>query len=122
MERSQSFLSESVRKELAVALLDLERLGQNNYVEKIQFTKISTAESWQEHAQEFVAVHFEGSRIVYSRDRAAGNIVEGDSEKPLAMDEIWVFSRFVSGHGKSPWIVAEIRRDQEGKVRPRVAS
>ncbi|MNL82838.1 Tim44-like domain protein [compost metagenome] len=66
------------------------------------------AESWREGAVDYVTVAMRYESIDFVRDRATGNVVSGDAEKPTESVELWTFTR----RGKGEWLISAIQGAQ----------
>ena len=79
---------------------------RTNRLEKIVLTDADVTEAWQENGQDYVTAHLVGSMLDYTVDDATGNVVEGSSTEPAAVDEYWTFTRPV---GPNRWKLSAIQ-------------
>lgn len=76
-----------------------EELGENatrgvrNEVSDVRLLQGDLAESWREGDTDYATVAMRYSSVDATRDRATGQIVEGDAERPTETVEIWTFAR-----------------------------
>ena len=76
-----------------------EELGQNasrglrNEVSDVRLLQGDISESWREGRTEYATAAMRYSSIDVTRERASGDVVSGDSERPSETTELWTFVR-----------------------------
>jgi len=79
---------------------------RTNRLDKIVLGDADVTEAWQENGQDYVTVRLVGSMLDYTVDDATGNVVQGSSTEPAAVDEYWTFTRPV---GPNRWKLSAIQ-------------
>lgn len=93
---------------LAEELSENATKGVKNEVRDVHLVQGDVAESWREGAVDYVTVAMRYESIDFVRDRATGNVVSGDAEKPTESIELWTFTR----RGKGEWLISAIQGAQ----------
>ena len=78
---------------LSEELADNAQNGVRNDVSDIQLHQADIAESWREGDRDYATAALQYSSIDVSRNRATGEIVEGDADEPTETTELWTFVR-----------------------------
>ncbi|MBF0323398.1 MAG: Tim44 domain-containing protein, partial [Magnetococcales bacterium] len=82
--------------------------GRSNVIEKIHFASSAISEAWQESGEDFITVQFMVSMVDYITD-AHGNVLEGDPDAPIQVEEYWTFVRPVSAPDPN-WSLSAIQQ------------
>lgn len=85
---------------LAEELSDNATSGRRNDVLDVKLEQGDLAEAWREGPSDYASVAMRFSSIDVMRDRATGEIVEGDPETPTEATELWTFVRERGGDWK----------------------
>ncbi len=78
---------------LSEELADNAQNGVRNDVSGIQLHQADIAESWREGDRDYATAALQYSSIDVTRNRATGEIVEGDADEPTETTELWTFVR-----------------------------
>ena len=78
---------------LSEELADNAQNGVRNDVSDVQLLQADIAESWSEGDRDYATAAVQYSSIDVTRNRATGEIVEGDADKPTETTELWTFVR-----------------------------
>lgn len=78
---------------LSEELADNAQNGVRNDVSDIQLHQADIAESWREGDRDYATAALQYSSIDVTRNRATGEIVEGDADEPTETTELWTFVR-----------------------------
>jgi predicted lipid-binding transport protein (Tim44 family) len=90
---------------LAEELGQDERRGVVNHIADVKLLKGDVAESWSEGGSEYATVAMRFGMRDWTTD-AAGQVVEGDRERPVEATELWTFVR----ERGAPWRLAAIQQ------------
>lgn len=90
---------------LAEELSDNATRGLKNEVSDVHLVQGDVAEAWRENGLDYATVAMRYESIDVVRERATGNIVEGDAETPTEAVELWTFVRRAGGD----WQVSAIQ-------------
>ncbi len=83
-----------------------EELGQNasqglrNEVSDVRLLQGDVSESWREGTKDYATAAMRYSSIEVTRERASGQVVSGDAERPSETTELWTFVRERGGDWK----------------------
>lgn len=89
--------TDEVAGHLGGELAENQARGVRNELRDVRLLQGDLAEAWREGSREYATVAMRYSLIDVTVDRASGNVVEGDPEKPQEAVEIWTFVRPVGG-------------------------
>lgn len=90
---------------LAEELSENATKGLKNDVRDVHLVQGDVAESWREGPVDYATVAMRYEAIDVMRDRATGQVVEGDPDKPSESVELWTFTR----KGRGEWLVSAIQ-------------
>ncbi|MBF0272981.1 MAG: Tim44 domain-containing protein [Magnetococcales bacterium] len=85
--------------------------GRRDILEKIQFHVAEVSEAWQEAGEDWITVHFQVQMLEYETD-VAGNVLKGDSSRPIMAEEYWTFCRPVGSRNPN-WYLSAIQQPGE---------
>jgi predicted lipid-binding transport protein (Tim44 family) len=85
---------------LAEELSDNATSGRRNDVLDVKLEQGDLAEAWREGPSDYASVAMRYSSIDVMRDRATGEIIEGDTVSPTETTELWTFVRERGGEWK----------------------
>lgn len=88
-----------------------EAEGRRDITDQIRFYNADVSEAWQEAGQDWVTVYFRVSMLEYALD-LEGQVVEGDPETPVEVEEFWTFCR-PSGSQDPNWKLSAIQQPDE---------
>ncbi|BCG74923.1 membrane protein [Mesorhizobium sp. 113-1-2] len=91
---------------LSEELADNAQKGLRNEVSDITLLQADIAESWREDDRDYAtaALRYESRDVM--RERANGNVVEGDEDHPTETTELWTFTR----QNGSSWKLSAIQQ------------
>lgn len=111
VEKLRPLLSDRMLEMAGQQAAELKELGHRNVIEKIDFETVEVSEAWQESGQDWLAVHFKVSLVDYETD-LSGQVVEGNPEVPIQVEEYWTFTRPV-GSPNPNWTLSAIQQPGE---------
>lgn len=82
---------------LAEELGEIASSGKRNEVSDVKLLQGDISESWSEGAKEYATVAMRYESINVTLDRATGEVLDGDADKPTEAIELWTFVRNVGG-------------------------
>jgi predicted lipid-binding transport protein (Tim44 family) len=88
----RSLTSDEVFASFKSALAERSRRGETLATTFVGFNSVKIVEAREESGSAAIAVRFDSQFITATHD-AAGNIVEGDPNKPSAIVDVWTFAR-----------------------------
>jgi predicted lipid-binding transport protein (Tim44 family) len=80
--------------------------GVRNHLGDVRLLQGDLAESWREGGTDFATVAMRFSLKDWTTDRATGQVVEGDPDRPTEATEVWTFTRPRGGK----WVVSAIQQ------------
>ena len=78
---------------LSEELADNAQNGVRNDVSDVTLLQADVAESWREGDRDYATAALQYSSLDVTRDRATGNVVEGNADQPTETTELWTFTR-----------------------------
>ncbi|WP_275788344.1 Tim44 domain-containing protein [Pararhizobium gei] len=90
---------------LAEELSDNATKGLKNEVRDVHLVQGDVAEAWREEGDDYATVAMRYESIDVTRNRATGEVVEGDPDQPTEAVELWTFLRKRGGD----WQVSAIQ-------------
>ncbi|WP_269932484.1 Tim44 domain-containing protein [Aminobacter sp. HY435] len=78
---------------LSEELADNAQKGVRNDVSDVQLLQADIAEAWSEGDRDYATAAMQYSSIDVTRDRATGEVVDGDEKEPTETTELWTFVR-----------------------------
>ncbi|MBN9079413.1 MAG: Tim44 domain-containing protein [Rhizobiales bacterium] len=78
---------------LSEELADNAQNGVRNDVSDVHLLQADIAESWREGDRDYATAALRYSSRDVTRERATGEIVEGDADQPTETTELWTFTR-----------------------------
>ena len=90
---------------LAEELSENATQGRKNDVDDVKLLQGDLAEAWREGSADYASVAMRFSSIDVMRDRASGEVVEGDPKMASETTELWTFVRA----GDDPWKLSAIQ-------------
>lgn len=94
---------------LAEELSENATKGLKNEVRDVHLIQGDVAESWREGPVDYATVAMRYEAIDVMRDRATGQVVEGDPDKATESVELWTFKR----QGRGEWQISAIQGAQD---------
>ena len=90
---------------LSEELVDNARRGVTNKVSDVRLLQADIAEAWREDDRDYATAAFRYESRDVTVDRATGEVVEGDLERPTETTELWTFTRQAGGD----WVLSAIQ-------------
>jgi predicted lipid-binding transport protein (Tim44 family) len=85
------------------------RRGQVNRLSGVKLLQGNLSEAWREGGAEYATVAMRFSLIDVMLDRATGQVVSGDPNRPDEVTELWTFAR-PAGAGSDAWKLSAIQQ------------
>lgn len=111
VDRLKPLLTERMWNMVQSQAQEAKAAGRRDIIEKIRFNKAEISEVWQESGEDWISVHLQITMLEYSTD-VAGNLLEGDPDNPVAIEEYWTFSRPMGSQNPN-WFLAAIQQPGE---------
>lgn len=67
--------------------------GVVNHIDRVRLLQGDLAEAWREGRVDYATVAMRFELVDHTVDRATGQTVEGDADKPIEVTELWTFRR-----------------------------
>ncbi|WP_149759188.1 Tim44 domain-containing protein [Neomesorhizobium albiziae] len=83
---------------LSEELADNAQNGVRNDVTDVQLLQADIAEAWSEGDRDYATAAMNYSSIDVTRNRATGEVVDGDENEPTETTELWTFTRQNGGN------------------------
>jgi predicted lipid-binding transport protein (Tim44 family) len=99
----QSLTSEDVFASFKSALTERSRRGETLETTFVGFNSVKIVEARMERKTAQIAVRFDSQFVTATRDKA-GDVVEGDPNKPSNIIDVWTFARRSDASGPN-WIL-----------------
>ncbi len=80
--------------------------GLHDRVGQVKLLQGDLAESWREGTTDYATVAMRFSLLNAMIEKATGRVVEGDSNRPKEVTEIWTFRR----DSRGPWVLSAIQQ------------
>jgi predicted lipid-binding transport protein (Tim44 family) len=80
--------------------------GVRNHLGDVRLLQGDLAESWREGGADYATVAMRFSLKDWTTDRATGQVVEGDPDRPAEATEVWTFTRPRGGR----WVLSAIQQ------------
>ncbi len=109
LDRVRSRVTPEMASYFSEQVADNARKGLVNQVSNVRFLAGDLSEAWSEAVDEYATVSIRYSLIDVTKNRASGQIVEGNPNVPVEVTEFWTFQRPV-GSTPAQWRLSAIQQ------------
>jgi predicted lipid-binding transport protein (Tim44 family) len=111
VERLEPLLTDSMWDKAKHQVKELKEDGLRTTIEDINFESAEASEVWRENGHDWITVHFKVHMIYHLCD-IHGNVVEGDPDHSVQIEEYWTFIR-LSDSTDPNWKLSAIQQPGE---------
>lgn len=97
-EALKPLLTEEMSAYFSGQLAELKGKGLANRVEDVSLLKGEGTEAWSENGADYATAYLRWSARDYTVDTTSGQVVDGDKNRPVEIEEVWTFVRRPGDH------------------------